>query len=59
MRADAMLDKGDPNGYVVWERILRAAGGHSQGRTGVERGNPAVRPGHAAGEEGGGAADTV
>ncbi len=23
MRADAMLDKGDLNGYAVWERILR------------------------------------
>ena len=25
MRADAMLDKGDLDGYVVWRRILRAA----------------------------------
>ena len=24
MRADAMLDKGDLNGYAVWKRILRA-----------------------------------
>ena len=25
MRADAMLDKGDLDGYAVWRRILRAA----------------------------------
>ncbi len=24
MRADAMLDKGDPDGCAVWKRILRA-----------------------------------
>ena len=24
MRADAMLDKGDLDGYAVWRRILRA-----------------------------------
>ncbi len=24
MRADAMLEKGDMNGYAVWKRILRA-----------------------------------
>ncbi len=24
MKADAMLDKGDLDGYAVWERILRA-----------------------------------
>ncbi len=24
MRADAMLDKGDPDGYAVWRRVLRA-----------------------------------
>ena len=24
MRADAMLEKGDLNGYAVWRRILRA-----------------------------------
>ncbi len=24
MRADAMLDKGDLEGYAVWKRILRA-----------------------------------
>jgi hypothetical protein len=24
MRADAMLEKGDPDGYAVWKRILRA-----------------------------------
>ncbi len=24
MRADAMLDKGDPDGYAAWKRILRA-----------------------------------
>ncbi len=24
MRADAMLETGDPNGYAVWKRILRA-----------------------------------
>ncbi len=26
MRADAMLDKGDVNGYAVFKRILRAVG---------------------------------
>ena len=26
MRADAMLDKGDLDGYAVWKRILRAVG---------------------------------
>ena len=26
MRADAMLDKGDLDGYAVWWRILRAVG---------------------------------
>ncbi len=25
MRADAMLDKGDLNGYAVWRRIIKAA----------------------------------
>ena len=25
MRADAMLEKGDLDGYAVWRRILRAA----------------------------------
>ena len=25
MRADAMLDKGDMDGYAVWKRVLRAA----------------------------------
>jgi hypothetical protein len=24
MRADAMLDKGDLEGYVMWKRVLRA-----------------------------------
>ncbi len=24
MRADAMLEKGDMDGYAVWKRILRA-----------------------------------
>ncbi len=24
MRADALLEKGDPDGYAVWRRILRA-----------------------------------
>ncbi len=24
MRADALLDKGDVDGYAVWRRILRA-----------------------------------
>ncbi len=24
MRADAMLDKGDLDGYAVWKRVLRA-----------------------------------
>ncbi len=24
MRADAMLEKGDPDGYAVWKRIVRA-----------------------------------
>ncbi len=31
MRADAMLDKGDLDGYAVWCRILRAVEG-LQGR---------------------------
>ncbi len=26
MRADAMLDKGDLDGYAVWKRVLRAVG---------------------------------
>ncbi len=26
MRADAMLEAGDLNGYAVWKRILRAVG---------------------------------
>ncbi len=26
MRADAMHDKGDPDGFAVWKRILRAVG---------------------------------
>ncbi len=26
MRADAMLEAGDLDGYAVWKRILRAAG---------------------------------
>ncbi len=26
MRADAMLEKGDLDGYAVWKRVLRAAG---------------------------------
>jgi len=26
MNADAMLDKGDLEGYAVWKRILRAVG---------------------------------
>ncbi len=26
MRADAMLDKGDLDGYAVWKRMLRAVG---------------------------------
>ncbi len=26
MRADAMLDKGDLDGYAVWKRIVRAVG---------------------------------
>ncbi len=26
MRADAMLDKGDLDGYAVWKRILRSVG---------------------------------
>ena len=26
MRADAMLEKGDLDGYAVWRRILRAVG---------------------------------
>ncbi len=30
MRADAMLDKGDLDGYAAWKRILRAAGELSQ-----------------------------
>ena len=26
MRADAMLDKGDLDGYAVWKRIVKAVG---------------------------------
>ncbi len=26
MRADAMLEKGDLGGYVVWKRVLKAVG---------------------------------
>ncbi len=26
MRADAMLDKGDLDGYAIWKRILEAVG---------------------------------
>ena len=26
MRADAMLDKGDLDGYAIWKRILQAVG---------------------------------
>ena len=26
MRVDAMLDKGDLDGYVAWRRVLRAVG---------------------------------
>ncbi len=26
MQADAMLDKGDLDGYAVWRRVLRAMG---------------------------------
>ncbi len=26
MRADAMLEKGDPDGYAVWKRIVKAVG---------------------------------
>ncbi len=26
MRADAMLDKGDVDGYAVWKRVLKAVG---------------------------------
>ena len=26
MRADAMLEKGDLDGYAVWQRIVRAVG---------------------------------
>ncbi len=26
MRADAMIEKGDLDGYAVWKRILRAVG---------------------------------
>ncbi len=26
MRADAMLEKGDLDGYAVWKRVLRAVG---------------------------------
>ncbi len=52
MRADAMLDKGDLDGYAVWKRILRAveellskerpAGGVSN-RNGAMNGVPSVR----------------
>ncbi len=30
MRADAMLDKGDLDGYVVFKRVVKAVGGHCQ-----------------------------
>ena len=38
MRADAMLDKGDLDGYAVWKRILRAV---------EELQEPAPKPGEA------------
>ncbi len=59
MKADAMLGKGDLGGYAVWKRTLRAVGGHSRSRAGVAGGNRTVCCGHAAGGEGGGAADTA
>ena len=37
MRADAMLEKGDMNGYAVWKRILRAV--EELRRTGVRAGD--------------------
>ena len=36
MRADAMLDKGDLDGYAVWKRILRAVGELQETVPGVE-----------------------
>ncbi len=37
MRVDAMLDKGDLDGYAVWKRILRAV--EELQRTGVRAGD--------------------
>ena len=34
MRADAMLDKGDPDGYAMWRRILKCGGGVAAGGAG-------------------------
>ena len=31
MNADAMLDKGDLDGYPVWRRVLRAVGEVAEG----------------------------
>ena len=36
MRADAMLEKGDLDGYAVWKRILRAVGELQETVPGVE-----------------------
>ena len=36
MRADAMLEKGDLDGYAVWRRILRAAEELQEGDLGPE-----------------------
>ncbi len=37
MRADAMLEKGDPEGYAVWKRDLKAVGGCIPWTGGSER----------------------
>ncbi len=37
MRADAMLEKGDLDGYAVWKRILRAVGELLRGPRAEER----------------------
>ena len=37
MRSDAMLDKGDLDGYAAWKRILRAVGGVAKGGARVQQ----------------------
>ncbi len=40
MQADAMLEKGDLDGYAAWRRILRAIGGTAKTGPGAGRGSP-------------------